>query len=111
MAASMGFEAHGPVAKLMTTKVRKRKAYEASHAGKARRARQQHLASQKRLAKSIAAKSVQVTALNSYSSLPKTSNGVSGSRSTSLKDEIDLLRSNPTFRLAILKTFRAIPYT
>src|SRR5271169_1453575 len=53
MAASMGFEAHGPVAKLMTPKVRKQKAYEASHAGKARRARQHHLASQKRLAKSI----------------------------------------------------------
>ena len=109
MAASMALEAHNSDEKL-TRKARKRKAYEASPAGKARRARQHHLASQKRLAESIASKSIPVTAPNSYGLLPKSCNGASGSRSQSLKDEIDLLRNNPTFRLALLKAFRAIPY-
>ena len=110
MAASMALEAHNSDER-PARKARKRKAYEASPSGNVRRAGQHHLASQKRLAESIASKSVQVTAPNSYSLLPKSYNGASGSRTQSLKDEIDLLRNNPTFRLAVLKAFRAIPYT
>lgn len=106
----MAYDAHKPNEQL-SRKARKRKAYEASPAGKARRARQHHLASQRRLASSIAANSVEVAAPSSYTSLPKSSNGASGSRSRSLKEEIDLLCTNPTFRLAALKTFRVIPYT
>jgi hypothetical protein len=105
----MAFEPHAPDA-ILTSKAKKRKAYQASSAGKARRAHQHRLASQKRLAESIATQSVQVATPNSYSLLPKSSSGASGSRSQSLKDEIELLRNNPTFRLAILKTFRPIPY-
>jgi len=105
----MAFEPHAPNVTL-TSKARKWKAYQASPAGKAQRAHQHHLASQKRLAESIATKSVQVVMPNSYSLLPKSSSGASGSRSQSLKDEIELLRNNPTFRLAILKTFCPIPY-
>ena len=62
-----------------TSKAKKRKAYEASPAGIAWRAHQHHLASQKRLGESIAMKSVQVTTLNSYSFLPKSSSRASGS--------------------------------
>ena len=105
----MALKVHTPDASLMS-KARKQKAYEASPAGIARRAHQHHLASQKCLAKSIAMKSVEVATPNSYSLLPKSSSAASGSRSQSLKDEIDLLHNNPTFQLAILKTFRAIPY-
>ena len=109
MAAGMALAAHNLDEKL-TRNARKRKAYKDSPASKARRARQHHLVSQERLAESIASKSIQVTASNSYDLLPKSCNGASGSRSQSLKDEIDLLRNNPTFRLAVLKAFRAIPY-
>lgn len=94
----------------LSRKARKRKAYKASAGHKERRARERHVTSQKRLANSIAANSVQVTTHDSYSLLPKSSNRASGSRSQSLKGEIDLLLNNPTFRLAILKTFRVIPY-
>ena len=110
MAASMAVNAQNSDERL-TRKARKRKAYKASPAGKARRAHQHHIASQKRLTDSIASNSLHVTAPNSYSSLPKSCNRASGSRSQSLKYEVDLLRNNPTFRLAVLKTFQAIPYT
>jgi hypothetical protein len=110
MAANMTPEAQNSDERLAPN-ARKWKAYEASSAGKARRARQHHLASQKRLAESIATKSIQVTTPNSYTLLPKSYSGASGSRSFSLKDEIDLLHDNLTFRHALLKTFRAIPYT
>ena len=110
MAANMTSEAQNSDERL-APKVRKRKAYEASSAGKARHARQHHIASQKCLAESIATKSVQVTVPNSYTLLPKSYSGASGSQSFSLKDQIDLLCDNLTFRHALLKTFRAIPYT
>jgi hypothetical protein len=94
----------------LTRKVKKRKRYEASAGAKERRAHQHHLASQQHLARSIAANSVQVVTQNSSALLPKSFNGASGSRSQVLRDEVALLRSNTAFRLAMLKSFRAIPY-
>lgn len=100
----------GDVEVKLTRKARKRKGYEASAAYEERHARQHHITSQKRLAHSIGANSLQITADNPYSLLPKAYNGASGSGGQKLKDEIKVLHNNTTFRLAMLKTFMAIPY-
>jgi hypothetical protein len=92
----------------LTPQRRKREGYRLSAGYEERCAHQRRDASQKRLDPSIA--SLQVTVNSSYALLPKSFNGASGSRSKALKNEVDLLRSNTTFRLAMLKTFRAIPY-
>jgi hypothetical protein len=92
----------------LTLQRRKRKGSQLSAGYEERRAHQCCDASQKHLDPSITL--LQVTVNSSYALLPKSFNGVSGSRSKALKDEIDLLHSNATFQLAMLKTFRAIPY-
>jgi hypothetical protein len=100
----------GNVEVKLTRKARKRKGYEASSRYEERRAHQHRVTSQKRLAQSIGANSLQVSGDNSYALLPKSYNGASGSGGETLKDEIDLLCSNTAYRLTMLKTFRAIPY-
>lgn len=91
-------------------RVKKRKGYQLTLRGRETRLQKRHIASQTKLARRLTSMSSAVPSRTSYLDLPKSTNGVSGSRTDALQQEIDLLCGDLGYRLAELKTFRPIAY-